>query len=271
MNFYTLGMYKLFFNNSSFTTPFHSSFFYTFRHYFSQILTLSGVIVGSGIISIFIVGNLYPHMLKKYYNSNNKNTFVNNGSNIKNNKIKKYISQYFDELENLEDIEYDNTALKQKFFKDAIENTPVGKVIMSYNIDYECYWYFSDNKNINYKILDTVARKYAIDNNCKSICVNFKKEYNKIKNKNIICDSSYNQLDDNLQISSDKNLNKKSIYLKPKNYNIPNYRNNNNKDNTKLSIEKTNRFTYKGNINDYYYKPAKKSDIDISYKKFKNQ
>ena len=53
--------------------------------------------------------------------------------------------------------------LKDIFIK---EDTPAGVIYLNYNIDYESFDYYT-NKTIPYKYLDTVARKYMIDNNCK--------------------------------------------------------------------------------------------------------
>jgi multidrug efflux pump subunit AcrA (membrane-fusion protein) len=52
------------------------------------------------------------------------------------------------------------------------ETTPGGDVIMSYNKSSEAFVYYTDNlTDISYEILETVAQKFAIEYNCKALCV----------------------------------------------------------------------------------------------------
>ena len=59
--------------------------------------------------------------------------------------------------------------------------TPFGKVLMTYNVDAESFCYYTDSRNVPYKTLDAVARRFAVEHNCRSICVNYKEEWNKAK------------------------------------------------------------------------------------------
>ncbi len=68
----------------------------------------------------------------------------------------------FDTLVILDDpISIDNNTF-------VLENTPSGNVIMSYNQDENVFYYYC-NKQISNDFLETVARKYVIQNNCKHI------------------------------------------------------------------------------------------------------
>lgn len=53
----------------------------------------------------------------------------------------------------------------------VVEDTPQGNVAMRYNKDTEAFEYWSD-KNINYKYLETVSRKYVNVFNCGSLYIN---------------------------------------------------------------------------------------------------
>ena len=100
----------------------------------------------------------------------------------KKNQIKLYSNKYFDELSSmpsseLSKIEVEN--LRQLIIEDE---TPYGKISMTYNSDTESFWWFSDSEHspyITYNILDTVARLFAITYNCKQICKNYKEEWEK--------------------------------------------------------------------------------------------
>ena len=59
------------------------------------------------------------------------------------------------------------------------EITPKGDVIMHYDTKLESFVYYCDDKNIPYKYLETVARKYCLDNDCLEIFVNMYDELKK--------------------------------------------------------------------------------------------
>jgi len=62
-----------------------------------------------------------------------------------------------------------------------VEHTPDGSVIMSYNYDKEGFEYWCDNKNIKYKYLETVARKFVKMNFCTDLYVDRKENIQKQK------------------------------------------------------------------------------------------
>ena len=49
---------------------------------------------------------------------------------------------------------------------------------MSFCYDKSCFAYWSDKKTIPYLVLDGIARKYAVENNCRVICVDYYEEFN---------------------------------------------------------------------------------------------
>ena len=68
----------------------------------------------------------------------------------------------------------DLVSLKDNFIE---EKSPRGIIYMAYDNSIDSYIYYSKTKDIPYKYLETVARKYVIDNKCLNIYVDYKEEY----------------------------------------------------------------------------------------------
>lgn len=178
----------------------------------------------------------------------------------------KYINLYYDEFEEMEEIELDDDALKELCNLYADEETSRGRVCLTYNSETESFWYWTNNKNINYRILDTVARKFSLDYNCKQICVSYKNElnsaYDKIREekerKLKEAEENANKNDADAAADGDGDSQEKkeaNVFAQFKNYNVR-AANNDNKEkdpNEKQYVlaEKANRFSYKGTIEDY--------------------
>lgn len=64
----------------------------------------------------------------------------------------------------------------------VMENTPVGNVVMFYNVDKETFEYYSDH-SVPYRFLDVVARKYVKVYNCRPLYVDMEEELNQQKEK----------------------------------------------------------------------------------------
>ena len=97
-----------------------------------------------------------------------------------------YNNKLFDELSKMDTRELTLLDLEDLHTKVVEEDTPYGKVIMTYNHTSEAFWWNSPSDNsdsIVYKTLDTVARAFAITHDCKKICVNYKEEFLKEKKR----------------------------------------------------------------------------------------
>ena len=152
----------------------------------------------------------------------------------------------------------DLVSLKDNFIE---ENSPRGIIYMAYDNSIESYIYYSKTKDIPYKYLETVSRKYVIDNKCLNIFVDYKEEYiqglNKYKQRlqerkelleNKIKAQEQKQNEDNVENK------KKNIFANFKSYNKQDKSTKNNTDtNTKEYIltENSNHYKYKGNLDDY--------------------
>jgi len=179
----------------------------------------------------------------------------------------------------------DLVSLKDNFIE---ENTPRGIIYMAYDNSIESYIYYSKTKDIPYKYLETVARKYIIDNKCLNIYVDYKEEYiqglNKYKQmlqerkellENKIKEKEQKQDEDNVENK------KKNIFANFKSYNKQDKSTKNNTDtNTKEYIltENSNHYKYKGNLDDYEQMLKEKASQEsvlkeyeqIDFKAYKN-
>jgi hypothetical protein len=201
-----------------------------------------------------------------------------------------YDELYYSEFDKLEERVLEKEDLEKLGNVVVREKTPNGEVIMTYNSNTESFWYYCDDKNVKYTVLDTVARKFAIDNNCKCICVNYKAEFEKAKvaimadqiTSNVTASASTSVADSSVSASTSvadtqPAVVKRSIYAKFKNYKSGNATSvaanatstaNNSSDKTKIYIltEKANRFTYKGRVSNYK-EPNTVEVTDTVYKK----
>lgn len=104
----------------------------------------------------------------------------------------KYIDEYqlrWDAMQLNEDEDEDENEEKHKQKTAELERklngikiheiTPKGDVIMHYDTKLESFVYYCDDKSIPYKYLETVARKYCLDNDCLEIFVNMYDELRK--------------------------------------------------------------------------------------------
>jgi hypothetical protein len=184
--------------------------------------------------------------------------------------------KYYKELNQMSYINksLDATGVNNLRFKTVCEQSPDGgDVIMTYNSDTGTFWYYCDNKdNIKFNTLDAIARKFAIEHNCKCVCVNYKEELNK----------AFHMVDYSAVLKQLKNswvkptgvagtgtgvagtgtgvagtgtsgVGNKSIYATFKTYNGATTKKDDKNDTSPGPIKKhlTNRFSYKGKLNEY--------------------
>lgn len=154
-----------------------------------------------------------------------------------------YEKSNYEEFEKLEEKDHSKDFLDKLQNKWTIEDTPFGEIIMTYKSDSESFWYYADRKNIPYLILDAVAQRFAIDNECKSVCINYKEEYNKGVKE---LENSTENADVVVEKAPVKR--RKDIYASLKSYNMKKTSNNNKKY---VLTTNANRFSYKGNTSEW--------------------
>ena len=168
-----------------------------------------------------------------------------------------YCYKYFDELECLPERELEKEELEELRLKPLEEETPEGKVIMSYNNNTESFWYYADSTSIPYSSLDAVARLYAVTYNCKSICVNYKEEWERGKEKVI----KEKELDLKKREEEQNKPKPKSVFAKFKGYNK---KNGDGEKKYYIITERANRFKYKGKISEIIKKENESGEKECS-------
>ena len=138
------------------------------------------------------------------------------------------------------DRELTEEELQQLQFKIVRETTASGDIVMTYHKDTESFWYYAEHlKDVHYSMLETVARKFVIEHNCKRIYMQTADVDNIQNEQHVEHVQNIGQEQPNL------------VFAKFKKYNSggkganPNF-----KTNVKV-IEQTNHFRYKGKLNAY--------------------
>lgn len=176
-----------------------------------------------------------------------------------------YEQKYYEEFEELSDDEMtddDKKALLDKFLEEETESN--GKVIMSYNHDKEHFQYWCDDKSIKYMTLEAVAHKYTIDNKCKSICVNYKYEYEqaleKLKEHKKKLEEKKTEKTPVEKDEKKDEERKKEVFAKFKSYNSVNKETIVSDEKPSLVTEKANRYKHCGTIEEWNKEQAKKEN-----------
>ena len=175
----------------------------------------------------------------------------------------KYEDRYIECLDNINDRTLSEEELLKLKKSVLLENTPMGHVILFYDHKNECFSYYSDRKDLPYKFLDAVARKYIKIFQCKMIYIflndeleNQKKKYKEIVEENKIKESQ-------------ETHKKKDVFATYKSYNIKSDKPI--KDTDYLIKENINKFKWRGFLKDYMFlqKVEKKKEV-LSYQDFIN-
>lgn len=154
-----------------------------------------------------------------------------------------YEYRYIDEFQNKEYTEKTDDELHKLLGQYVVEDTPDGKVAMSYDHTCRKFIYYAD-KNILFKYLETVSRKYAIVHDCDKIYVDIANELYKGKVK--LLDEFKKDAED---AANKVNTNSKSVFANFKSYNS---KGTNTQGKGKwLLLEHSNNYINKGKLDDY--------------------
>ena len=181
-----------------------------------------------------------------------------------------YERKYLTELEQLEERVLSDTELNELKNKIVKENTPDGEIIMFYNNHTKSYFYYTDIRNVSYKILDAVARCYAVTYNVKQVCVNYKEVWEKAK-----VEALQQQEKDNEEKPEEKEETKvKSVFANFKDYNRKTHSHASIKRRRyRITTDESNSFKYCGKIEDYKTPEEKeesqKNEKILSFSEFK--
>ena len=166
-----------------------------------------------------------------------------------------YEIKYLEEFRKLQERELTKDNIQDLITKNVEDETPMGKIIMTYNPETESFWYYCDTKTLTYKTLDAVARLFAIKYDCKQICVDYQKEWEEGRQAILNQRDAENSLDDDEDEEEEKQKKEDSVFAQFKSYNINSNRakTKNTSKNSKpyIHTDKSNRFSYKGRLSDY--------------------
>jgi hypothetical protein len=81
-------------------------------------------------------------------------------------------NRYFKEYDELAD---DPDAPVRPRNSHVRETTPQGDVIMAYDADRQVFCYYCDKRSVQFKYLESVARKYVVEHGCKRLYIDFRK------------------------------------------------------------------------------------------------
>ena len=191
-----------------------------------------------------------------------------NENDANNNDTKKEIAyqmKWFEELDEMSEMSEtgdesnEGEELTEEFVNNLslntiTETTPRGDVLMYYSSKLGSFVYHSNTKEIPYNYLETVARKYVIEYNCKKLYIDIRKEYEKgvtkykeikAKEEKALKDEKDGKFDDT------KENKKKQIFANLKTYNRKSEVNNKQKDKIYILKEQANRYSYRGKIEEY--------------------
>lgn len=131
------------------------------------------------------INNLFKLLIKSESESDSESDSESESESEKEKTKKeevKYEDKYKDKYALLENNELSQEKLEGLKYAIVMEITPIGNVILFYDKSRDAFTYYSDN-TIPYRFLETVARKYVVINNCKSIFVDMDEEIKNAQNK----------------------------------------------------------------------------------------
>ena len=213
-----------------------------------------------GIYYVSCCSSRYYRNLYDFRDEDEDDTDTNDNTDTK--KEIAYQMKWFEEFDEMGETDNDSNEgeeLTEEFVNNLslntiTETTPRGDVLMYYSSKLGSFVYHSNTKEIPYNYLETVARKYVIDYNCKKLYVDIRKEYEKGVNKykeikakeeKALKDEKDGKLDDT------KENKKKQIFANLKTYNRKSEVNNKQKDKIYILKEQANRYSYRGKIEEY--------------------
>ena len=197
----------------------------------------------------------YNEYYKKIYGTWGEDEGEHQEDNSK--KDIRYEMKWFEEFDDEDDTgESEEQEMTEEFVNDLslntiTETTPRGDVLMYYSSKLGTFVYHSKTKEIPYNYLETVARKYVIEYNCKKLYIDIRKEYEKGLNKykEIKAKEEKSAADGNE--GETKENKKKQIFANFKTYNRKGEVHSKQKDKIYILKEQANRYSYRGRIEEY--------------------
>lgn len=185
-------------------------------------------------------------------------------------EIMDYNQGYVAELEDLDERDLTEGELVGLSERVVEDETPFGRVIMTYSSDSESYWYYADSKSVPYMTLDALSRQFAVKYDCKTVCVNYKEEWEKSKAAALAQKTEDEKKPDETVVEKGE----RDVFAKFQSYNTNNKRTDSIKRRRyRIMTDKSNQFSHKGALADYKKVPtSKQPDVNkkkLSFSEFK--
>lgn len=204
---------------------YYNTIFINFLYYLYYLFSLFCFLSISSLFIIIFISKFIYYPLKNDFNiSYNENPYLYD--------YEPFLFEYIDEYNYLESYDISKNFLNILQYKFLITNTPYGIIIMNYDFNNNSFDYYSKNSNtIPFEYLDTVARSYVVNYNCKNIYIESKNLNDNKPDKDIEKNTSIN---DNIEKKSHIFYSKTSKTSK-----------------TKLNKFVSNKFKYKGTFSHF--------------------
>ena len=112
------------------------------------------------------------------------------------------------------------------------ETTPQGDVIMAYDAAQQVFCYYCDTRSVQFKYLESVARKYVIEHGCKRLYIDFREDLTRAKNNAVA-------------------VKPPSVFAQLKKYSTSKHINNKFKMPTASALKHVTRYLYCGRLSDF--------------------
>ena len=171
-----------------------------------------------------------------------------------------YEEKYDERYEECESRELTDEQIQGLKNNILIETTPIGNVLMYYDPDYEYFKYYSNSKEIPYKTLEAVAKKYVITNDCKQIYNDMSEEIARQEDRKT---SESSEKEDEKEEPKEE-----SVFANLKTYNV---KDNKTESENVFIKEKINVYKYGGRIEEYTIikKHEKEKVLKLDFASFK--
>tara|TARA_B110000967_G_C18749932_1_gene492254 strand:+ start:128 stop:889 length:762 start_codon:yes stop_codon:yes gene_type:complete len=170
--------------------------------------------------------------------------------------LNKFEDKYIEDVKKIKERELTDEQLIHLKYSFVFENTPMGHVVMYYDQETKMFFYYCDRKDIPYKYLDVVARKYVKIFDCKIIYTLMYDELEASKNKLEEVKEKNNILMEMKKKETSEKPKKKDIFATYKTYNIKSDKPV--KDEDYLIKENINKFKCAGFLREYQFIKGKK-------------
>lgn len=169
-------------------------------------------------------------------------------------QTEKYENKYVDYIDNINDRKLTTDELVSLQHSVLLENTPMGTIVMYYHHESESFCFFCDRKDVPYKYLDTVARKYVKIFDCKMIYTSIGDELEQSK----INLEKKHEVQKKESSNTSENKSQSDVFASYKKYNLKSDKKVNDQD--YLIKENINSFKFTGFLKDYKFLHPSKSE-----------